>query len=119
MSKSSNNEKIELLEKYKNKFIKNTTKIPKKEMAVLDDIFSRFLQMGWLEILEKYCKRQTFEKGTCGGCKHFQRIKERRCGKCAKQEFQKDWQGKVTDKPFIPSQSQRACVEHYKEIDSE
>lgn len=117
--KKRNKEKIELVEKYKKKFIKTTTKIPRKELAVLDDIFFRFYEMGWLGILDKYCKRQTFEKGTCGGCKHFQRIKERRCGKCAKQEYEKDWRGCVTDTPFIPSQSKKACAEYYEERDAD
>ena len=113
----TNDQRTKLIEKYKNKLIENTAKIPDDEMPVVEDLMRRLYQMGWLEIIDQYCKRQTADKGTCGSCKHFVRIKETRCGKCLKREYLKDRWGSATDRPFIPAQSRRACVDDYEQME--
>ena len=104
----------DLPRKYKQMLIDETQEMSKEELAVIDNLMVRFHQMGWLEILEKHLKRQTAEKGTCGSCKYFIRIKGTRCGKCMKRKYLNDRWGYATDRLFIPSQSRKACVKNYE-----
>ena len=47
--------RFELIEKYKQKLISGTNiETSKEEMDVIDSIFFRLWQMGWLDILEEH-----------------------------------------------------------------
>jgi len=53
MSEICDDNRFELIEKYKNKLLEATNiDSSPAEMAVIDEILFRFWQMGWLEILE-------------------------------------------------------------------
>ena len=54
-----NDNRFELIEKYKQKLIEATNiETIKDEMAVLDDVLFRLWQMKWLDKLEKYDRQQ-------------------------------------------------------------
>ena len=61
--------RFELIEKYKQKLIKATNiETAKDEMKVLDNVLFRFWQMGWLDILEeKEIAKKELEKELGGG----------------------------------------------------
>ena len=49
-----NDNRFELIKKYKDKLIEATNiETDKAEMAVIDSVLFRFWQMGWLDILEE------------------------------------------------------------------
>ena len=51
--------RFELIEKYKNKLIDGTNiETSKNEMAVIDNILFRFWQIGWLDKLEEYDRQK-------------------------------------------------------------
>ena len=55
MNETCDDNRFELIEKYKRKLIEATNiETSEDEMKVLDSIMFRFWQMGWLDILEKY-----------------------------------------------------------------
>lgn len=55
--------RLELIQKYKEKLIQETNiETAKEEMAVIDNILFRFWQMGWLEALEKQIPTKPVEK---------------------------------------------------------
>lgn len=57
MNIQCNDNRKEMIEKYKNKLIEWTNiEHSKDEMKVIDDILFRFWQMGWLDRLDKYEK---------------------------------------------------------------
>ena len=53
-TETCNDDRFELIEKYKRELIKHTNiETNKEEMSVIDNILFRFWQMGWLNALEK------------------------------------------------------------------
>lgn len=59
-----NDDRFELIEKYKNKLIESTNiETSKDEMAVIDSILFRFWQMGWLGKLEDFDRQNAEIEG--------------------------------------------------------
>lgn len=55
MTEICNDNRFELIEKYKNKLLENTNIADsKEEMDVIDNILFRFWQMGWFDKLEQF-----------------------------------------------------------------
>lgn len=55
MNDCCDDNRFELIEKYKNKLIESTNiETSPEEMLVLDNILFRMWQMGWLDKLEEY-----------------------------------------------------------------
>ena len=53
-AETCNDNRFELIEKYKRKLIEHTNiETNKEEMSVIDNILFRFWQMGWLNVLER------------------------------------------------------------------
>lgn len=61
MDDMCNDNRFELIKKYKKRLIEATNiETAPDEMAVLDDILFRFWQMGWLDKLEQDCESCVF-----------------------------------------------------------